>query len=94
VTSLEDAIAELVRKEVARQLAERDANSEWLTAFEAAEILGVHPKTLRKMIRDGKLASSRVGSRHRVLRADVEQLIKGARNDNLTPEQLARRKFG
>lgn len=85
----------LIREELAKLLDEREAASEWMTAYDAAQVLGVHPKTLRKWIREGKLEATRAGSRHRVRRADIDRMLaRGSTNENLTPEQLAERKYG
>ncbi len=94
--TLDEQIRAIVREELAKLLAEREASSEWLSAYDAAQILGVHPKTMRKWIREGKIEGKRTeGGRHRVRRADLEAFLdRGSRNDNMTPEQLARAKFG
>lgn len=86
----------LIREEIRAELAEQAAQSEWLSAYDAAQILGVHPKTLRKWIREKRLEATRAGDRHyRIRRADLDRLLKnGSTNDNLTPEQMAARKYG
>ncbi|RQQ26758.1 helix-turn-helix domain-containing protein [Burkholderia stagnalis] len=44
------------------------------TVDEAARILRVHPKTILRFIRDGKLNASRVGKAYRIRRADLAAL--------------------
>ncbi len=47
---------------------------ESLTTSAAADLLGVSRPTLMKMIKEGKLASTKTGSHHRLRHADVEAL--------------------
>jgi excisionase family DNA binding protein len=42
------------------------------TADEAAERLKLHPKTVLRMIREGRLRATRIGKSYRILRADLE----------------------
>ncbi|GAB3952254.1 helix-turn-helix domain-containing protein [Streptomyces sparsus] len=42
------------------------------TVDQVAEILGLHPKTVRGYIRDGRLTATRVGKRYRITAEDVE----------------------
>ncbi|MBN3817173.1 helix-turn-helix domain-containing protein [Paraburkholderia sp. Se-20369] len=44
------------------------------TVDEAAQRLRVHPKTILRFIRDGKLNASRVGKAYRIRRADLAAL--------------------
>ena len=46
-----------------RERIEEDLEQEWYTVDEAAEELAVHPKTVRKYIREGKLKASRPSPR-------------------------------
>lgn len=57
--------AEAVRPEPA-------ASSDWLSTREAADLLRVTPRAVRKSIALGKLPSQRVGNRHRISREDLE----------------------
>lgn len=43
----------------------------YLTVKEAAEILMVHPESLRRLLRDGKFPGRKVGGDWRIPRADV-----------------------
>jgi excisionase family DNA binding protein len=95
VIDLEQLVADMVRAEVARQLAERDAKPAdgYLPIAAAAELAGVSPATVRRWCRDGKLTEHRVGDRVvRVRRADVERLLDGGGGES--PEDAAVRRFG
>lgn len=46
-----------------------------LTVDAAAEQLQLHPKTVLKMIRDGRLKASKVGRQYRILPADLNALL-------------------
>ena len=46
-----------------RELIEDALEQEWYTVNEAAEELGLHPKTVRKRIRERKLKASRPSAR-------------------------------
>jgi excisionase family DNA binding protein len=49
----------------------------WLTIGDAAELLAVNPKTVRRRIADGTLTASRIGPRLvRVRARDVEALLR------------------
>jgi len=49
----------------------------YLSLSEAANVLGVHPKTLRRKIADGKITAYRVGTRRIVIKAeDLESLLE------------------
>lgn len=51
----------------------RDPNSSELCTVEfAASRLKLHPKTVLRFIRDGRLRAARVGKSYRILRADLE----------------------
>jgi excisionase family DNA binding protein len=39
---------------------------------EVAQLLGLHVKTVRKYVRDGRLKSTRIGKQYRIARADLE----------------------
>jgi excisionase family DNA binding protein len=46
-----------------RELIEEDLEQEWYTVDEAAEELDLHPKTVRKRIREGNLKASKPSPR-------------------------------
>ena len=46
--------------------------SEWMGSGQAADLLGVTSRAVRKAIADGRLAAVEVGGRYRISREDVE----------------------
>jgi len=59
---------------------------EWLSLSQAAELLGVHPSTVRSWADQGSLPAQRTqGGHRRFRRADVEQWQR-LRNENALPE--------
>jgi excisionase family DNA binding protein len=52
--------------------ASRDARA---SVREVAELLGVHPQTVRRLIHEGRLESIRVGGRLFVPRAALDELV-------------------
>ena len=46
--------------------------------LEVAELLGLHVKTVRNYIHEGKLQSTRVGKQFRIARADLDAFTGGA----------------
>ena len=48
---------------------------QFLTPREVAEALGLHVRTVRRYIRDGRLEAVRMGNRYRVSRTDLESFI-------------------
>lgn len=53
-------------------------NKELLTIKEVAQILGVHPETLRRWDNEGKLKAVRIGQfgHRKYKKSDIESLIK------------------
>lgn len=51
-----------------------------LTLPQAAAYLGVHEKTVRRWVKDGRLAAMRVGvaGRYRIARADLDSMVRNA----------------
>ncbi len=52
---------------------EPGASSSWLSTSEAAGLLGITPRAVRKAIARGALPAVEVAGRHRITREDVEQ---------------------
>jgi excisionase family DNA binding protein len=52
----------------------RDTSPELCTVEFAASRLKLHPKTVLRFIRDGRLRATRLGKSYRILRADLEAL--------------------
>ena len=79
-----DEIRLVIREEVARALREQaDAKAPLLTVAQAAAELDVHPRTVRRRIKDGELPVVRVGKVIRIdrsaLRPDPEKVAVLAR---------------
>lgn len=55
-------------------------SSELMTVAAAAALLQIHPKTVLRFIRDGRLRASKVGKQYRVLRSDLNALAAGDRS--------------
>ena len=47
----------------------------WLTAKEAAAMLGIHPKTLARMAKRGDIPSARLGRSYRFRRVDLSAAL-------------------
>lgn len=63
--------------------------SEWVSLRKAAEILGVHPATVRNWADKGDLASRRTpGGHRRFLRADLENIAQSQPHDELQPIEV------
>src|SRR5690349_21512095 len=90
-------ITEIVRKEVHAALAEVNTRDQYLPTRAAARFADVAPGTIRRWIRQGRLASHHAGRVVRVRRADLEMLLRaGQRSPSSTdvaPEVLAARDF-
>ncbi len=62
---------------------------EWISLKEAAELVGVHPSTIRLWSDKGILPAQRTpGGHRRFRRADVELWVEHARHDSLQPEAI------
>ena len=96
VTSLDEGlralVAELVRAEVDKRVAELRQPAEFLSPQAAGQLAGVADGTVRRWIREGRLAGHRAGRVLRVRRADLERLLRDG--GDASPEDLARRDFG
>lgn len=87
----------MVRAEVDAALAKAQPEPEaadYLTTRKAAEYAKVAPGTLRRWIREGRIAASHAGRYHRVKRADLDRLLHdGPVDDDASPEEEARQMF-
>jgi excisionase family DNA binding protein len=54
-----------------------------LTVAEAAQRARRNPETVRRWIREGKLRASKVGTRHVIGEADLEQWLEKPKNEML-----------
>ena len=57
----------------AQQYAERHPRPSTINAVQAAEMLGIHAVTVRKMIRDGRIALNKLGM---IPIAEIDRVIK------------------
>ncbi|MGA5821262.1 helix-turn-helix domain-containing protein [Kitasatospora sp. NPDC094028] len=48
--------------------------AQYYSVEQVAELLGLHVRTVRGYIRDGRLAATRIGKQYRIARADLEAL--------------------
>lgn len=95
-TQLRELIAEVVRDELGRALAQAARPDEYLDTRAAGELASVAPATIRRWIHEGKLPGHHAGRETRVRRADLESLLRvGPRREARapTPEELAARAF-
>ncbi len=53
--------------------------TELLTVDAAAEVLQLHPKTVLRFIREGRLRATRVGKQYRLLRTDLDAFVGAGR---------------
>lgn len=51
---------------------------EWYSVEQVAELLGLHVKTVRGYVRDGRLNAVRVGKQYRISREDLAEFTGGA----------------
>lgn len=93
---LRELIRNIVRDEVRRAVAELAPRDEYLSTEAASALASVHPDTVRRWIREGKLGEHRAGRELRIGRADLERLLRtgGRRTEDLSPEEMAVRDFG
>jgi excisionase family DNA binding protein len=89
-------IAEVVREEIARAFPMSTHHDEYLSTVDAGALAGVAAGTIRRWIREGRLAGHRAGRLVRVRLADLERLLSDGhrRATEMSPEELARRDFG
>jgi excisionase family DNA binding protein len=52
-------------------------SASFLTAEQAAERLHLHPKTVRRFIREGRLKATRIGKSYRILESDLAEFAGG-----------------
>ena len=95
-TMINTLVKQAVHEEVTRAVKEATRPDEFLSTRTAAKIADVSLGTIRRWVDTGKLTEHRAGSRIRVSRNELERLLKswGASNDELSPEQLAAKRFG
>lgn len=97
--TIREAVREAVRDEL-RQLQALHAPAqapaaagELLTANEAARVLRVDRETVYDMIRAGRLQATRIGSRWRIARHDLDRLTEAENGANTTDKQIDAKVF-
>ena len=60
-------------------------NKEFLTIVEVANLLGLHVKTVRNYVRDGRLKSTRFGKQYRIARSDLDAFTGGVTSSSGRP---------
>jgi len=66
--------------------------TKFYTVTEAAERLGVHPNTVRRLITRGELACTRIGKRWiRISEDDILDFLSRVHQDAVVPQQRHRR---
>ncbi len=64
-------------------------DKEWYALEEVADRLGLHVRTVRNYVRDGRLGAVRIGKQYRVSQADLHALTGGrARPDVAGPRRI------
>lgn len=91
---LRELIADVVRAEVRKALADLRAPDEHLTVRAAAAVASVAPGTIRRWLREGRLRGEGAGRLLRVRRSVLEAMLVEDRHVVDTPESLAGRDFG
>jgi excisionase family DNA binding protein len=72
LTSAQPGIVDLIHAEVDPALFERLIDSK-----EAGEALGLHPKTIERMAREGRIPSKRIGKYWRFRATDLDRWFTG-----------------
>jgi excisionase family DNA binding protein len=67
-----------------------NSTTELLTVEQAAELAKCHPETIRRAIRRGHLAASRVGKQHRIARNALEAWLAITPNGNQSGSKRSR----
>lgn len=86
MSGLDSALEEMFRRVVREELAaagigrvSAPAGADWLTQEQAAELLGVDVRTIRRFTRSGELAASRVGRSPRYARGELLAFLQRQR---------------
>lgn len=73
-------LRETLRDVIREELRGTRTVAEWLTAREAAEVLGIHEKTVGRYVRENRLPATRVGTSYRFRREDLEAFLEQNRS--------------
>ena len=65
---------------------------QYYSVDQVADLLGLHVKTVRAYVRDGRLAATRIGKQYRIRRRDLEEFTGGpvAEEESPAAEEAAR----
>jgi excisionase family DNA binding protein len=69
-----------------------DAHKDFYSPDQVAELLGVHVRTVRRHIREGKLKASRIGKQYRVAASDLDALVGSDRTQSASASVSRRRR--
>jgi excisionase family DNA binding protein len=96
--SLKVLVAAAVREALPAALEEALRPDEYLPTAAAAKLAGIYPGTLRRWLDRKWLTRYNAGREVRISRRELELLLKNGvprrAGKNLTPQQLAAKKFG
>jgi excisionase family DNA binding protein len=90
VDALEELVAELVEERLTE--ASVAGTSPWLAVDESAAYLGVSERTLQRMIKRGRVGSTKIGRRRLLRREDLDGLAKTATGEDVAPTTSPRRR--
>jgi excisionase family DNA binding protein len=95
-THLRALLADVAREVVREELAKLSHHEDYLSPARAASVAEVAPGTIRRWIREGRIAAHHAGRGVRVSRSELERFLRTDRRPmiNLSPEELAARDFG
>jgi excisionase family DNA binding protein len=65
-----------------------------LTVPQAARRIGRNPETVRRWIREGKLASTKVGTQHLIAEQDLDELVEPTTDTAPLPTEWQRTEWG
>lgn len=68
-------------------------SKEFHSPDEVATLLGLHVRTIRRFIREGKLAAVRVGKQYRIADSDLEALVGSAQHTGSGQANTRRRRM-
>ena len=91
MTDLETLLRTMIATEVEKALATHSP-SEYLSIAEAADRAKVHPATIRRWVRQGRLPGHRAGRHLRIKSQDLEDALKP--RFDMGPEARALKDFG
>lgn len=72
-------------------LVRRGVTQQYYSVDQVADLLGLHVKTVRAYVREGRLAATRIGKQYRIRRRDLEEFTGGplAEEEHPAPQEVA-----